>query len=433
VVGLLAVITIAACISGHNALKRKFKAKQLTACLESMEPSEVEVGMTVDHALALQLINIREAAAVQKMQGIEALALSKLQECIQRCQGRHDWAALHAIEKELSATSWGEAASHAAHVLNSVKLWSNSLGIGLKYALDDLTADFNRRNNLVEWRKPDKDAVVWDGLVQKCRWSQEDPTSLWTAAHVVHPPTNPTFSQMAPVLAYGQHAIGLKHTCPRDGMQHASIVDALHTSGKSNPANYFLSWAWAFDLEVVLSSLRCWARSQAFANPSFDAGSVFIWWCFFVNNQFRILDATDVQNTEELAGIFGGKLRDIGKMLLLLGTGADSLYLKRTWCIFECFVATSNDIPSTILLAESVSTVCGDATLVDELVDACIVDAKESKASSPQDEQQIKQLILREHGSFAAVNDAVQLSLSKQILATRYWARKDTCGGLDHQ
>eukprot|EP00931_Biecheleriopsis_adriatica_P016061 TRINITY_DN11971_c0_g1_i11.p1 TRINITY_DN11971_c0_g1~~TRINITY_DN11971_c0_g1_i11.p1 ORF type:complete len:553 (-),score=80.99 TRINITY_DN11971_c0_g1_i11:295-1953(-) len=421
---LVAVPLIIAGIYTLRVLNRKRLAERFVKSLESMEPSDVEAGIRNELVLILQLIGVREAARDQNIENIEVLALTKLKDSLQRCRGRQDWAAMHLISRELATTSWDDARVHAEHVLQSVKEWSTSLGIGLKYVLHDLSRDFETRKHAVEWRRADKGALVWDGFVQNCRWSQQDPIFEWTAAPVVQPPTNPTFSQMAPVLAFGDQAIGYGHTCPRDGMKHSSIVDALNGAG-SNPASYFLSWAWSFDLEMVLSCLQRWAQNQAAANPLFDAGLVFIWWCFFVNDQFRILESYQNQSTKDLANIFGGQLRGIGKMLIMLGTGTDSLYLRRTWCIFECFVATSNDIPSTILLSESSNLLCEGKTEVDDLLAACRVDAKDSVASSPQDEQEIKRLILQEHGSFDPINQAVQLSLSTHLLKTRFWIREE--------
>jgi hypothetical protein len=65
----------------------------------------------------------------------------------------------------------------------------------------------------------------------------------------------------------------------------------------------------------------------------------YIWWCVFVNNQFRMLEAGIVEEAGDLFNVFGQQLEGIGKMLMCLDKMKGSSYTTRIWCIFEVFVA----------------------------------------------------------------------------------------------
>lgn len=66
---------------------------------------------------------------------------------------------------------------------------------------------------------------------------------------------------------------------------------------------------------------------------------IYLWWCVFVNNQFRMLEAGIVEEPGDLFDVFGQQLEGIGKMLMCLDNVRNGLYTSRIWCIFEVFVA----------------------------------------------------------------------------------------------
>ena len=65
----------------------------------------------------------------------------------------------------------------------------------------------------------------------------------------------------------------------------------------------------------------------------------YVWWCVFVNNQFRMLEEGQEEAPDKLFHVFGQQLEGIGKMLMCLDQMRGSQYTSRIWCIFEVFVA----------------------------------------------------------------------------------------------
>merc|ERR1711972_750957 len=95
---------------------------------------------------------------------------------------------------------------------------------------------------------------------------------------------NPTFPEIAPVLAYGDKALGYDKICPRDGKVGCSIVDAV-TFEHHGRANQFLSWSWGYKMTAVIGALAEWMK-KVHADPK----KTFIWMCFACLNQFRMIE-----------------------------------------------------------------------------------------------------------------------------------------------
>ena len=50
-----------------------------------------------------------------------------------------------------------------------------------------------------------------------------------------------------------------------------------------------------------------------------DGKGIYIWWCLFVNNQFRLLEEGQTQDTNDFFHVFGQQVEGIGKMLMCSG------------------------------------------------------------------------------------------------------------------
>merc|ERR1712217_266118 len=158
---------------------------------------------------------------------------------------------------------------------------------------------------------------------------------------------------------------------------------------------------------------------QQESDPSFDSASIYIWWCFFCNNQFRLLSNTHAESTHNLAEIFGVKLKNIGKVLVLFDYINNSMYVKRIWCIFESYVASKEDVPCTMILPQSFANFDLDrSSSIDALLDCCNINAAEAIASVKDDEVNIKQMICSKYGSFGPVNETVKNAMIKYMLSS---------------
>merc|ERR1712151_977743 len=108
-----------------------------------------------------------------------------------------------------------------------------------------------------------------------------------------------------------------EYVCPRDGLEGSAIVDALPDSSKGM-ATHFVSWCWSYTVQVVASSLGDWAMEH-----DQDPTQIFVWMCFFCNNQRKLFSAGYSDNLVE---VFGARLQKIGHMIILLNTHLNSDY-----------------------------------------------------------------------------------------------------------
>ncbi|CAE7253082.1 PVALEF [Symbiodinium microadriaticum] len=239
---------------------------------------------------------------------------------------------------------------------------------------------------------------------------------------------NPNFYDMAKVLAAGptgtrlsvrcswqeqfldtdmQHGLGHGKVCPRDGKRGCSIVDAVDARHRGK-VTHFLSWCWAYKLQDFVSAISSWTKRHELVTSE-----VFLWICFFCNNQYRILESATDTGPDELKEAFESNLAKAGRMLILLDS------FERAWCIFETYVCIDNKFPMTIILPEhaedlfrqKMETAGGLRNLRQEFG---AIDARSAKASSQADQQMIRDLILRTTG-YNVVNEAVKKCLLDQL------------------
>ena len=102
---------------------------------------------------------------------------------------------------------------------------------------------------------------------------------------------------------------------------------------------------WRF-LPFAQALVRWWQRHRIISGASLEDG-IYIWWCVFVNNQFRMLEAGLVEVPGDLFDVFGQQLEGIGKMLMCLDNMTSGHYTSRIWCIFEVFVACQRPVGHT--------------------------------------------------------------------------------------
>eukprot|EP00931_Biecheleriopsis_adriatica_P017087 TRINITY_DN12373_c1_g1_i2.p1 TRINITY_DN12373_c1_g1~~TRINITY_DN12373_c1_g1_i2.p1 ORF type:complete len:1338 (+),score=243.73 TRINITY_DN12373_c1_g1_i2:297-4016(+) len=311
-----------------------------------------------------------------------------------------------------------EKAQAVDDVLAEVYQESISLGVNILYVLGHFRHKLQDLVPKLEWRIGPFGPWVLDACITRYGGTPEEPPKEWLEAPTTEPPTDPNFLQVAPLLSYGEEAPGFQKICPRDGENHCSIVDALLEQDDSGQANQFLSWVWQYSLSTVFEALAAWSNENA-ANVY----KVMVWWCFFCNNQFRLLHDLTLKSTEELSQAFGENLRRVGKMWMLLDNPHESMYVGRIWCIFEVFVARQYDVPCRAIISPK-KLERNDLENIGQLFDTCKVDVAHARASVEEDEEGIKDLIVKEFGSFEQVNLTVERQLNLVMLDTLRLQRK---------
>ena len=292
-----------------------------------------------------------------------------------------------------------------------IKKDSLQLGVSLAFALEELQPLYWIKKNQVKWGILNESfgpIVVNDLHPDVCQ-----------------PPDDPHFYQLCPLLAIGPHALGKGQICPRDGLPDCSCVDALRKQKMGGKANWYLSWAWAYNLSTIQSALAEWWTRMCGKTGlrDVDRHEVYLWWCFFCNNQFRILYRGELcpnqwQGDDSPLKTFQAHLQGIGKLIICMDKLYDSIYTRRIWTMFEVFKAVQGNMTITLAIPRSELdgiNVVGVRSL-QGIFDFCRVDSAEAQASVAEDTHQIKNHILQEVGTFRHVDETVSQLLVAEIL-----------------
>ncbi|CAK9077617.1 Copia protein [Durusdinium trenchii] len=327
-----------------------------------------------------------------------------------------NWHDLHATK--CTFLEYGLCKKKADRLLNArkadVKAESFQLGICLQYVFDHLEGMYTERAQQAEWRFHEWPLTKTGYLVKIRNFGLQvvDPEAAWNALPTCSYPKDPNFHQVAQVLAYGPWALGKHMCCPRDGQPDCSVVDALQPENSSGKATWFLSWVWGYGFRTVTTALSKWWQKHRIVSGD-ACSNIYIWWCVFVNNQFRMLEEGVMEPPDNLFDVFGQQLEGIGKMLMCLDKFKGGQYTSRIWCIFEVFVACQRSIPATVILPE---LEVGEIESLKDLTRECRVDAAAAKASVQADADAIKEEIQKKHQSFQYVNQTVEHALWCEVI-----------------
>lgn len=327
---------------------------------------------------------------------------------VEGLQKDDDWLVLWAFSKLQKAQGNVDRPWQAEAVdkkLDEVKQHSISLGISLNYILGDF-------ENHVDEQKHCPDVVWTKGKFGLESMLREECSSLDEAP--LPPPDDPNFHQIAPLLAHGKYALGKGRFCPRDGKVDCSIVDALYHKKLSARANQFASWVWGYKISIMISALKQWLkRAGDLPEPQN------IWWCFFCNNQFRVILSEADVSTEDLAQAFRENLQRVGKMWMVMDKWHGSDYVKRLWCVFEVHVACAEDIPCQVLIPsehdEDACKVLTSESSIMEIYNALKVNAQSASASKQADADGIRRII-QKGKDFNEINKTVERQLRLAVM-----------------
>ncbi|CAK9040939.1 unnamed protein product [Durusdinium trenchii] len=222
---------------------------------------------------------------------------------------------------------------------------------------------------------------------------------------------DPTFRIIDESLARGPTGLGYNRPCPRDGQLHCSMVDALRNED-AQKATVFLSWCWDYHLQMYVKTWEQWLQHHP------DAAEGFVWQCFFCNNQYRM---QEVVVDDSLGEIFQDRLLDIQQMVVMLDKFMQPQYLERVWCVFEMYTAAKHPGKVTvdiILPPDQAADIqkkvaCGDLWEIQSQFQE--VNVENAKASRPEDERKVKEIIKRDSG-FHAVNEKVRDTMMHWVL-----------------
>jgi len=206
---------------------------------------------------------------------------------------------------------------------------------------------------------------------------------------------DPTFNDLKEAFWMCPSPIGEDALCPRDGRKGIALVDWL-PSRHRRPQTHFMSWTWRYSIGQIRSSLEMW---MADSDKPKELGDVSFFMCFFVNNQFRIILEGLTTGSDDLERVFKENLTRIGRVVAVLDTWKQPVYLTRVWTIYEQFTACSLKVPVIFVMPQSSSEslnvqILRGAEGIEEVKQSlCQVDVKEAEAWDVRDKLQVMKAI----------------------------------------
>ena len=152
---------------------------------------------------------------------------------------------------------------------------------------------------------------------------------------------NPTFIDMKEPFWFLEDPtpIGIDIFCPRDGKLGCALVDWIPPEHRRQQT-HFMSWTWKYTIGQLRSALEMFIMNVV---PARDPSVIFFYVCFFVENQFRLVDGA--AGSDDLENSFQQSLTRIGRMVAVLDTWEQPVYLTRVWTVYEQYVACSLKCP----------------------------------------------------------------------------------------
>lgn len=219
---------------------------------------------------------------------------------------------------------------------------------------------------------------------------------------------DPTFIEMSELFWMNtKTAIGFSKKCPVDGQNGCALLDHINPKYRGT-CTHFLSWTWHYRLSTVTDALTKWVSESGLR-----AEDVFLYMCFFCNNQYRIY-SEEAAGGNDLEKLFESRLTAIGKVVALLDTWDAPQYLTRVWTIYEQYTAARLDVEMKFILPKDASRSLveafeeGKKGILKVRTSVTNVKVESAKATFPADEEKIKALIQNGPLGFHGVNEKVR-------------------------
>ncbi|EQC30498.1 hypothetical protein SDRG_11814 [Saprolegnia diclina VS20] len=192
-----------------------------------------------------------------------------------------------------------------------------------------------------------------------------------------------------------------------------SLVDHVAndpmTASFVGPANWYVSHAWQYLFLETVDSLE-----RFFADRDLSDDAV-LWFCVFNNNQHL----ASSYPFEYWSTTFKDSLAAIGNMVMIMHPWNDPIVLRRSWCVFEVYVAVTMGARFEIALAhDQEATFLSDITIYNAFSKMlATIKCEDSVATVPSDRDGIFTLI-RAETSFIAVDRLIFSTLTHWIKQT---------------
>lgn len=137
--------------------------------------------------------------------------------------------------------------------------------------------------------------------------------------------------------------------CPVDGKMGAAYVHCLEGADHVGLANHMLSWTWSYSVGEVVDTLESYCEDN-----KLDPKRTYVWICAFCLNQHRVVQSgnSGISNSSsdlDFETEFEARVLGIGRVLVMMRPWKFP-NLKRSWCVFEIFMALTKNCEVSIVM-----------------------------------------------------------------------------------
>jgi len=204
----------------------------------------------------------------------------------------------------------------------------------------------------------------------------------------------------------------IKETCKREN-DGRSVCERFHAEGSHyvGKATVFMSWWLGSSLEDVISALRRYLQQN-----NLDKDQTFFWVCDYCFRQTKLL-RDDTPLPDKMKGVISA----LGRVVILLDPWHEPAPLKRSWCLWEVYVACSEKAVFDVVMSDAQGRAFANAMLEDfgSIHDALgNVDVRLAKAYKEEDQRMVMERVETSMGASALnqmVTDALNKWLSEEV------------------
>jgi len=212
---------------------------------------------------------------------------------------------------------------------------------------------------------------------------------------------------------------GVSIVCPRDKKVGAAYSDCLIGDDNVGPATFMLSYSWQYTIRDIIDTLVAHCES----NKAMDQKRTYVWICCLCNNQHRVYE--DKQNGsnvqfDKFHEISRTRILSIGHVVAMMFPWDDPQYLKRVWCVFEAYTA-STESGCTLTIAmppkerQAMMSAAGDFNNIFKFLAATMI--QNAKAYALEDREKILKLVEDTVG-YAKFNHSVNELIRRWVMDT---------------
>lgn len=204
------------------------------------------------------------------------------------------------------------------------------------------------------------------------------------------------------------------HVLELTAQWHCSFTELLnahpeHQQAVVHTATYFISFAYATEVETILSALDKFRRKHR-------AEDIYVWMSILSINQHFGRSEGETSAVVYPKSWFKKAFKEcipaIKNVLFVMSPLAEPVALQRLWCIYELYLAVSNANCSldVILSEQDEQYLIGNLIEDSQSILAYIsgVNAEEAKSSNPAQEEKLRAQIQQIPGGYGVIDDAVR-------------------------